>query len=73
MSLNVSMQKTDIIKEITDYSLKVGLSSATVCRRAVGNSRLPARLQAGQSCTIRTLEKLRAYMAENPPKAGGAS
>jgi len=52
----------DLIKRIEHYAARSGLSPATVTQRAVGNSKLYARLCAGGSVTIRVADRLLAYM-----------
>tara|TARA_B100002003_G_scaffold227027_1_gene234295 strand:+ start:2451 stop:2666 length:216 start_codon:yes stop_codon:yes gene_type:complete len=62
------MENQALLDEIETYCRSTGLSPSTVCLRAAGNGHLPKRLQSGGECLPRTMEKVRAYMRENPPK-----
>jgi len=53
---------TDLVKRIEHYSAQTGLAPSTITQRAVGNSKLYARLCAGGSVTIRVADRLLAYM-----------
>lgn len=61
------MTTDDIIRELESYAEMVGLSPATVTSRAVSNSRLYERMKAGGSCSLKTADRVRSYMAANPP------
>ena len=56
------MDRKQIIAEIERHSLLTNLAPATICDRAVGNSRLFKRLLEGGECLPRTARKLRAWM-----------
>lgn len=56
-----------LLSEVDQFAEAHGISPATVTSKAVGNSRLYSRMRNGGSCTIRIAERLRAYMAANPP------
>ena len=58
----------ELIREIEAYCRRAGISPATLCVRAVGNSRLYNRLTRGGECLPRTIARLRRYMAEHPPE-----
>ena len=60
------MTKQDLITAIEDYSLRAGISPATTTGRAVGNSRLYARMVSGGSCTMDVAERVLAYIRANP-------
>jgi len=57
-----------LISEIEAHARKSGIAPATVTSRAVGNSRLYARLKDGKSCTIDVAERLRAFMKAEAKK-----
>lgn len=58
------MTREHLISEVEAFAERRGIAPATVTSRAVGNSRLYARLKAGKSCTLEVAERLRLYMAE---------
>lgn len=60
-----------LISEIECYAAERHVAPATVTSRAVGNSRLYRRLKDGKSCTLSVAERLRKYMADNPPSSEG--
>jgi len=57
----------NIIAEIDDYSRRTGLKPTTICQNALGNARLYDRLRARLSRLDGEAERLRGYMAANPP------
>lgn len=62
----------DIIDEIQAYCEAAGISPSTLGVRALGNSRYFDRLQRRIEKTAEDADRLRAYMAENPPKEDAA-
>jgi|OM-RGC.v1.034553384 hypothetical protein len=56
------MTRDHLIAEIEAEAAAAGLSPATVTSRAVGNSRLYARLRAGKGCTLDVAERLLAWI-----------
>ena len=68
----IQISETDLIARIEAFATDRGIAPATVTSRAVGNSRLYARLQQGGGCSIRIAAKLLAYMAQEPAKAEAA-
>lgn len=58
------MTHEHLISEIEDCARRRSIAPATVTSRAVGNSRLYARLKAGGSCTLIVAERLRTHMAD---------
>lgn len=52
------MTHSELISEIERYATLQGIAPATVTSRAVGNSRLYARLKAGKGCTIKVATRL---------------
>lgn len=58
-----------LIQSIEEFAACRGIAPATVTSRAVHNSRLYARMKAGGGCTLRTAEKLRAWMESEPVPA----
>ncbi|PJE26261.1 hypothetical protein CVM50_20590 [Pseudooceanicola marinus] len=63
------MDTESLLRELEDFAALHGVAPATVTSRAVGNSRLPARLRAGGSCTVRVAQKLRQYIKMNTTRA----
>jgi hypothetical protein len=55
------------MSEIRDYALAVGVSPSTVVQKAgVGGGLTWAKWEMGGSCSMRTADKIRAYIADNP-------
>jgi hypothetical protein len=61
----------NIIEEIRDYCERAGISPSTLGVRVLGNSRFYDRIQKRFEKTEQDVEKLRAYMRENPPAEHG--
>jgi len=56
------------IAEVEAYASEVGSSPSTVIQKAGGGGGHSwKRWQAGGDCSIRVAERIRAYMAANPP------
>lgn len=62
------MTEQEIIELIEGQRDKTGLSEATLTERAVGNSRLYARLKAGGGCSTKTVARLKAYFETHGPQ-----
>lgn len=62
------MEQHDLASQIKAYADQRGIAPATVTSRAVQNSRLYKRLSEGGSCTMRIAQRLRDFMAANPPQ-----
>ena len=60
-----------LIEEIESYASAAGLEPSTVCRYAGQGGGFWRRLIAGRRIYPETLEKIRTFMAENPPRAKG--
>ena len=58
----------DLLIEIETYCSAVGIKPTTLGRYAVNDGGFVSRLEAGGQCLPRTAQKVRAYMAANPPK-----
>src|SRR5262245_21118326 len=54
-----------ILREISDFCRETGLAESTFGRRAVNDGKLTARLRNGGRITTDTLDRIRAFMAEN--------
>lgn len=63
----------EFISRLEAFAASHGISPATVTSRAVGNSRLYARLKSGGDCGTRVIERVDKYMADNPPTEGEAT
>lgn len=59
----------DLLTEIKDYCARVGIKTSTFGRYVVGDGKLVSRLEAGNQIMPRTMERVRAYMRDNPEKA----
>ena len=64
------MVTDDLLSELTDYCRRTGFKASTVCVRALGDSRFVERYRRRLVRTAQDAEKLRRYMAENPPGEG---
>ena len=62
----------DIIEEIQAYCEAAGISPSTLGVRALGNSRYFDRLKRRLDKTAEDADRLRTYMAENPPRGDAA-
>src|SRR5207302_6124696 len=54
-----------ILQEIADFCRQAGLAESTFGRRAVNDGKLASRLRNGGRITTDTLDRIRAFMAEN--------
>lgn len=57
------MTNDDLITRIEECALRHRIAPATVTGRAVGNSRLYARLKDGKSCTLVVAQRIAAFIA----------
>jgi len=58
-----------LMQEIETYASARRILPATVVQAATGHSGTTwAKWKSGATCSVRTAEKLRAYMAANPPQ-----
>lgn len=55
-------EQENLVQRIEAVSQSSGLSAATICERAVRNSRLYVRLKAGGSCTYETGGKIHSFL-----------
>ena len=63
------MVMEEFIKELASYAKSVGLKPGTVVQNAgVGGGGTWSKWESGGSCSMRTADKLRKYMAQNPPR-----
>jgi len=65
------MENTPLIHLIEKYCREAGISPATLGVRAAGNSRLYERLRRRKERDAEVAEKVRRYIAENPPVEAG--
>jgi len=63
----------DILRELDAYADAAGIEVSTVCRKATGNPRLRERLAARLSRVEMDVERLRGFMAANPPVSAEGS
>lgn len=73
MPNNTGMDPNTIIAELDAYCAQVGMKQTTVCQNALGNARLYDRMKRRIDQYAVDAEKLRAYMAANPPQTKGAA
>jgi hypothetical protein len=59
------MNAQQLLQEISDYCRQTGLAESTFGRRAVNDGKLANRLRNGGRITTDTLDRIRAFMAEN--------
>lgn len=58
----------DLIAEIDDYLQKTGMAPTTFGVRVLNDGKFVGRLRADPlGVTVRTIEKVRTWMCENPP------
>lgn len=58
----------EFMREIEAYAAACGVQPSTVVQNAGGGSGVAwARWKAGGSCSMRTADRIRAFMAKNPP------
>lgn len=61
------MNLREIIAEIDAYSRRTGLKHSTICQHALGNALFYERINRRADQLDDQVERLRAYMASNPP------
>ncbi len=66
------MEANDLLREVGEYCREAGLAESTFGRLAVNDGKLVARLRDGGRITMRTLERVRAYVAAHPVEPGGS-
>jgi hypothetical protein len=59
------MNAQQLLQEISDYCRQTGLAESTFGRRAVNDGKLASRLRNGGRITTDTLDRIRAFMADN--------
>ena len=62
----------DLLAEIEDGAKAIGIAPSTLCQRAVKNGQLIKRLQRGESATVETAHKIRAFIEAHRPKTEAA-
>lgn len=67
------MEQKNLIEIIEDYCSKADIEPSTLGVRALGNSRFLKRLKRKLGKLEEDEEKLRAYMAANPPEKARVS
>jgi hypothetical protein len=65
------MNAQQLLQEISDYCRQTGLAESTFGRRAVNDGKLASRLRNGGRITTDTLDRIRAFMAENRADMSG--
>jgi hypothetical protein len=63
----------EVLREIADFCRRTGLAESTFGRRAVNDGKLTSRLRNGGRITTDTLDRIRAFMAENGTKSGAVA
>ncbi|NAZ37183.1 hypothetical protein [Rubellimicrobium sp. CFH 75288] len=69
MSFLMLTDREALIEEVRAYCAAAGIEASTLGVRALGNSRFFDRFLRRAEQEAEAAEKLRAYMAENPPEA----
>lgn len=67
------MDPNIIIAEIDAYSAQTGMKPTTLCQRALGNARLYDRIKRRVEKYGEEAQRLRAFMAANPPPERSAA
>lgn len=62
----------DFSEEIDAYLTATGLSPTALGRMALGDPGFVFGLRNGRSPSLRTIDKVRAFMRDNPPKSEAA-
>lgn len=52
-----------LIDEIDAFIARTGMAPSTLGRRVFGNPHVVRRIRSGENITVRTIDKLRAFMA----------
>jgi hypothetical protein len=60
-----AMNAQELLQEISEYCRDTGLAESTFGRRAVNDGKLASRLRHGGRITTETLDRIRAFMANN--------
>ena len=60
--------RTKITEEVERYCAAVGIAPSTLSLRALGNARFFERKKRREEKDAADAERLRAYMAQNPPR-----
>jgi phosphopantothenoylcysteine decarboxylase/phosphopantothenate--cysteine ligase len=67
-------KKSELLSEIEAFLAATGMAATALGREAVNDSHLVARLRKGNSVTLKTADKVRAYLArQRQPRAAPAS
>ena len=66
---HTQIRENDLIAQIEAFAVARGIAPATVTSRAVGNSRLYARLVQGGGCSLRIAGKRLDYIAQPDPSS----
>lgn len=71
-------EQAELVKEIEAYCRAAGLAETTFGRRAVNDGKFVGRLREGKGVTIKTVNRVRAFIAQTPPSedlsaSGGGS
>ncbi len=61
------MQRTEILDEISRYCRSAGVAESTFGRLAVNDGKLVGRIRDGGRISVDTWNRIRAFMADNPP------
>lgn len=60
------MASSDLLTRVTDYCRAAKMAETTFGRRAVNDGKLLSRLRSGRTVSMRTAERVEAYMADHP-------
>ena len=62
------MEHELLIKQIEEYCSDTNQSPSTFCARVANNASLYKRLKSGRGCGVKVLDRVRLYIANNPPQ-----
>jgi hypothetical protein len=64
---------SDLLAEIESFCREAGIAEATFASRAVRDGKFVKRLREGAGVTLKTVERVRAYIAAEREKLGNLS
>jgi hypothetical protein len=73
VALGDRVEASALLKEITDYCREAGLAESTFGKLAVNDGKFVNRLREGGRITTNTLERIRGFIADNPPSEDARS
>ena len=68
-----ALDASDLLRDITEYCRQAGLAESTFGKLAVNDGKFVNRLREGGRITTHTLERIRGFIAQNPPSEDSRS